>query len=102
MVYEFELNMDESYDDIVNIDEWGCAFLYGENGNGVEYNFCRELFLSEYSDCSAIYYFKDEEYLSTNYDEYVHYEIDFDNDNWKQELKNAMIKALKHFERKEV
>lgn len=96
MVCEFELNMDEFYRDIDIIDEWGSAFLYGENGNGVEYNFCRDGF----DDCSAIYYFKqDEDYLSTNYDEYVHYEIDFDNENWEQKLIDAMIEALENFEK---
>ena len=99
MVYEFELNMDESYADIENIDEWGSAFLQGENGGGVEYNFCKD----SNDDCSAIYYFEqDEEYLSTNYDEDVHYEIDFNNENWEQELIDAMVKALECFEKKEV
>ena len=92
---EFKLNINDTYKNFNNIDEWGCAFVFDEN-DGVEYNYCRD----NNEDYSAIYYFASDEYLSTNYDEFVHYEIDFNNENWQLELKREMEKVLKHFQQK--
>lgn len=92
--YEFECNMNEEYKDI-QIDEWGCAFVWLDD-IGVEYNFCID---GDTNSC-AIYKTEinaDTTYMETDYDKYIHYEIDFDNENWKQELENAMCKALIEF-----
>ena len=94
----FELCISESYNTKDVVDEWGCAFVYGENGHGVEYNFCRD----QCGDHSAIYYFKTEEYLSVNYDQFVPYEIDFESETWEDELKEKMVEVFNDFESKEV
>lgn len=96
--YEFECNMSNEYKDYKNHDEWGCAFIwFGENSEiGVEYNFC----FDDGESCCAIYKMglnEKTDYMETDYDTYVHYDIDFDNDNWKEELENAMCKALIEF-----
>lgn len=92
--YEFECNMSEEYKDS-EIDEWGCAFIW-LNDIGVEYNFCID---SGENSC-AIYKTEineETDYMETDYDKYIHYEIDFDNENWKEELENAMCEALIKF-----
>lgn len=74
-------------------DEWGCAFLSVGNEIGVEYNLCVDSGIN----CSAIYkvyYNEKTDYLETDYDEFIHYEIDFDNPEWKKELENAMCDTL--------
>ena len=94
--YEFELCMNESYNEYDNIDEWGCAFLYTNVHRGVEYNFCRQ----SGGDYSAIYWFNIDEYLNTDYDRFISYTIDFENKNWEQELKNKMIEVYEYFEKR--
>ena len=92
--YEFECNMSEEYKD-KETDEWGCAFVW-LNDIGVEYNFC----IDSGNNCCAIYKMeinKETDYMETDYDKYIHYEIDFDNENWKEELENAMCEALIKF-----
>lgn len=88
MNYKFELNMDNSYKKYIDIDEWGTAVIdFGTYG--AEYNFCIE----EGDNYSAIYYmeYNDEtDYWGTDYDCFEHYEINFNNPNWKLELKEAM------------
>ena len=93
--YEFECNMSDEYKDI-ETDEWGCAFVWVDiwiETIGVEYNFC----IDGGKNCSAIYkmkYDEEKEYNVTDYDTFIHYEINFDNENWKEELEEAMCKAL--------
>ena len=94
---KFELNINDEYKNINNIDEWGCAFVF-HDGNGVEYNYCRE----NNEDYSAIYYFTYDEingHINTNYNAFVRYKIDFKDINWKSELKNTMEKVLNNFEK---
>lgn len=94
--YSFECNMSEEYKDYRNHDEWGCAFAWLEDKDiGVEYNFCFDCGNS----CCAIYkaITNSDGYLETDYSEFVHYDIDFDNDNWREEFENAMCKALIEF-----
>ncbi len=77
-------------------DEWGCAYLsIGNEADeiGVEYNLC----VDGNENCSAIYkvyYNEKTDCLETDYDEFIHYEIDFNNCEWGKELENAMCKAL--------
>ena len=90
-LYEFECNMSDEYKD-KETDEWGCAFVW-LNDIGVEYNFC----IDSGNNCCAIYKMEineETDYMETDYDTFIHYEIDFDNENWEQELENAMCKAL--------
>lgn len=91
--YEFECNMCDEYKEYKNYDEWGCTFAWSNEGDiGVEYNFCMDCGES----CCAIYKseINSEGYLSTDYSEFIHYDIDFDNPNWIEELENAMCKAM--------
>lgn len=86
--FEFELNMDDSYKNCENIDEWGMAVVWA-GYYGAEYNLC----LEDGDNYSAIYFmeYNDEtDYWETEYDCFKHYEIDFNNPNWKLDLKEAM------------
>ena len=94
---EFECNMDSSYADFNCIDEWGAAFVWLNEFIGVEYNFC--------IDCgknySAIYLMTCQDgQMSTDYNEFVHYEINFNRADWKELLKDEMIKVAVYFTKK--
>lgn len=94
--YEFECNMSEEYKDYDCHDEWGCAFAW-LGDIGVEYNFCIDNSTNKNINCCAIYKMEmnnETDYMETDYDEFEHYEIDFNNPNWEAELENAMCKAL--------
>lgn len=94
--YEFECNMSNEYADCTNHDEWGCAYLWLGDDIGVEYNFC----FDNGESCCAIYKMElnnETDYMETDYDKFNHYDIDFDNPNWKEELENAMCKTLIEF-----
>ena len=90
--YEFVNNIDPS--EVTDCyDTWGEAILFRENGcSGVEYNLC----IDSGNNCSAIYPFKDAE---TDYAESNHYEIDFNDVNWKKKLFEVMRYVLEHYER---
>lgn len=90
--FEFELNMDDSYKNCENIDEWGMAVVWA-GYYGAEYNLC----LEDGDNYSAIYFmeYNDEtDNWETEYDCFKHYEIDFNNPNWKLELKEAMYNFI--------
>lgn len=81
-------------------DEWGCAFASLGDEMSVEYNLCIDNTTDENINSSAIYkvdYDEDNDCIETDYDKYIHYEIDFNNPNWKKELENAMCEALIEF-----
>ena len=61
----------------------------------VEYNFC----VDDGENCCAIYKgeINEKNCMETDYNTFVHYEIDFDNENWKEELENAMCEAMIDF-----
>jgi len=84
----FELCIDESYSKETCIDEWGAA-QYWNGDKGVEYNFCKDTG----NDCSAIYSMSinSEGYVETDYDNYIHYEIDFNDKHWRLKLREAML-----------
>lgn len=92
--YEFECNIDESYKDL-ETDEWGCAYVWLNDLQGAEYNFC----IDSGNNCCAIYKMEinEEDYMETDYSTFEHYEIDFSNVNWKEELEKAMYKVAKKF-----
>lgn len=100
---EFECNMSaEELKFNPCYDWWGSAFLWRGDSQGVEYNYCVEC---DGYNASAIYKVvvvpdveePDKCYLATDYDEFIHYEIDFNNPDWEAELKQAMYKALVGF-----
>lgn len=94
--YEFECNMSKQYESYDNHDEWGCAFVWLGENIGVEYNFS----LDDGESYSAIYKMEfnyDTNYMETDYNKYVHYDVDFNNENWEEELENAMCKATIEF-----
>lgn len=79
--------------DIVrNVDEWGVAELWYDN-KGVEYNYC----IDDGENCSAIYKTEINEktgYRETDYNSFIHYEVDFNNPSWKEILINELDKAF--------
>jgi len=90
--YKFELNMDDSYKQYTDIDEWGMAVIdFGTYG--AEYNFCIE----EGNNCSAIYFMEfnsNTGYWDTDYNYFEHYEINFNDFNWKKDLEKAMYNFI--------
>ena len=99
--YEFECNL--SKEDCINVDyydEWGSAFAWLGDNLGVEYNFCIDDTTDESFNCCAIYKTEinpETDYMETDYNTFIHYEIDFNNDDWAEELENAMCEALIKF-----
>lgn len=100
--YSFECYMTkEEYNDVWEgecWDEWGCAGAW-LGDIGVEYNFCIDDTTHEAINECAIYLTKinEEDYVETDYGMFIHYEINFNNENWKEELENAMCDALIKF-----
>ena len=91
--YSFELNMSEDYKSYENCDEWGCAYAWIGEDRGVEYNFC----IDGSTNSCAIYKTEVNEktgLMETDYSICTHYEIDFDNPDWKEVLEDAMCEAL--------
>ena len=71
-----------------NADEWGVAELWFGN-KGVEYNYC----IDDGENCSAIYKTEINEkngYRETDYSSFIHYEVDFNDMNWKTDLLNEL------------
>ena len=92
--YQFGCDITNEYKNETDYDEWGCACILVDD-IGVEYNFC----IDGGENCCAIYKMDidDEGYLETDYNTFVHYEIDFNNKHWKDDFENAMCKALIEF-----
>lgn len=95
--YKFECMLHPLYANETCLDEWGVACLFNESETqGVEYNFC----VDGGKNLSAIYkmeYSESTDYMVTDPNQFVHYEIDFSSPNWEKELKDAMINAFEHF-----
>lgn len=94
MNYKFKLNMDDSYKQYIDYDEWGAAIIdFGIYG--AEYNF----YIKDGNNCSAIYFMEfnsNTGYWDTDFNDFKHYEIDFNNYNWKIELEKEMYKFVIH------
>lgn len=94
--YSFECNISESLRNEISWDEWGAYYVWLGENIGAEYNFC----IDNGNNCSAIYKMEFNHktgYMETDYDAFMHYEIDFNSRNWKEKLENAMCKALIKF-----
>ena len=80
----------------VTFDEWGVACVWLGEDIGVEYNFC----IDDDVNSSAIYKMEfdyESGYMKTDYDTFIHYEIDYNDRKWKKNLEDAMCKALIEF-----
>ena len=90
--YDFRCIFDDEiikeYNDKKDIDEWGCALVTINDKYGAEYNLCIE----DGKNYSAIYFQECDEngIWQTDFTYSKHYEVDFSNPNWKQELQREM------------
>ena len=83
------------------MDIWGAAYVWFDEDRGVEYNWCWDTGTCE----SAIYKMEmnydnpeyPDGYMETDYDTYVHYEVDCSNENWKKELIDVMYMVAVEF-----
>ena len=94
--YEFECLLTEEYKDNTCCDEWGSAALWLNDKQGVEYNFCID------GDCNSCAIYKMEcngetDVWETDYSTFEHYEIDFDDATWREELEKAMYEVARKF-----
>ena len=85
---KWEIEMDSSYKNETDIDEWGCATVWYDEERGVEYNFCKESYNGEVYDNSAIYPW---EGMETDGSRFKSYKIDFTHLMWKEKLIGEMI-----------
>lgn len=96
--YEFECNISKEMTEEW-CDVWGGAFVrFGKNqSRGAEYNLCFDL--EEGSDDSAIYKMSKDflDDVSADYDTFNHYEINFNDSEWKNKLEEAMCKSVIEF-----
>ena len=103
-MYEYEVNIDLTIPIDKNCcDEWGAAYMWldKDQDTGVEYNLCYD----SGECCSAIYKmemnYKDRDYpdgyMETDYSTFEHYEIDINDENWKEKLIEAMKEAMEKF-----
>ena len=91
--YEFECNISDELKNETNCDLWGSAFIFVGDAIGVEYNFC----IDKGTNSSAIYEMTlnyKTGYMETDYDKFIHYEVDFNDLDWEKKLENAMCKAF--------
>lgn len=94
--YEFRSIFDDEiikeYNNKQNIDEWGYALITINNKYGAEYNLCIE----DGNNYSAIYFQECDEkgIWQTDFTDCKHYEVDFLNPIWKNNLEEEMKKYL--------
>ena len=92
----------EDFDRIVAeqefIDEWGVVQCCDEaSGLGVEYNFCIDWYQGEmYNECAfyTMHYNPDQNWWDTDPDDFVHYEIDFNDPDYRKKIKEFAISLL--------
>ena len=76
-------------------DYWGAGFAWYKN-YGVEYNFC----VDGEENASAIYlmrYNPNMDYMETDHDKYIHYEINFEEKDWKERFLEKMGMVLLNY-----
>lgn len=90
--FHFSDEIIDMYMDKENIDEWGVATITIDGLYGAEYNICIE----DGNNESAIYFQELDEnnFWQTDFSNYKHYEIDFNNPNWNEDLKKEMKEYL--------
>ena len=103
-MYEYEINFEPiTEEDKKGCDEWGAAFMWlnDDQTAGVEYNLCYDNGVcdSAFYKMEMNYNNKDypEGYLETDPCTYELYEIDFNDNNWKEKFIKAMEDAMLNF-----
>lgn len=101
---EYEDNLpDETYilDGTKNngiVDEWGDCMAWCEDCDlGLEYNLCIDNTRGDMVDESAFYVMHrtpGSEYWDTDSDNFTPYEIDYNDPNWREKIKDFAIKLL--------
>ena len=87
-MFQIEINIDPTQIDKNCMDEWGVAVAWINNECGIEYNLCYDNEICE----SAFYpFYKGEEMDTSNP---FHYEIDFDDPEWRNKLVWKMIEII--------
>lgn len=84
-----------SPNDCENEDYWGAGFAWYKS-YGVEYNFC----VDGEENASAIYlmrYNSEIDDMETDHDKYIHYEIDFEEKDWKERFLEKMGMVLLNY-----
>lgn len=93
----FYLGLDETTERD-NIDTWGDIVAWSDDGKrGLEYNHCIE----NGDNMSAFYLMESNEdgsIIETDHDRYIHYEIDFDNKNWRDHMRHTLETILDTWE----
>lgn len=98
--YECNVNKHEIMEAIKNhdcYDTWGDV-EYGDDKQAVDYNICIDNSTEKTEYLSAFYRLLKNEDGCWQHDgcqEWYPYEIDFSDDNWKEKLKEAAIRAYK-------
>lgn len=95
--YECHINKEEmlkDIEDLVCVDSWG-EVEYGDGEKAVDYNICIDNSTNETEYCSAFYklYKNSEGYWIHDCSEWYSYEIDFNDKDWEEKLKEAAKKA---------
>ena len=93
-INEYEINFckEDGNDDT---DFWGAAFMWSRDGTkGVEYNFCIE---NGNNYCAFYKMVEQGNVMITEKDTDIHYEVDFNNPEWKSDFVNAMTKAYEEY-----
>lgn len=84
-----------SPNDCENEDYWGAGFAWYKS-YGVEYNFC----VDGEENASAIYlmrYNSEIDDMETDHDKYIHYEINFEEKDWKERFLEKMGMVLLNY-----
>ena len=101
--FQCDIEKEEALKEIADtdyFDEWGCVYVSLGETMAVEYNLCIDNTTNENINASAIYkidYDEENDYIETDVSTFIHYEIDFNNPKWKNELEDAMCEALIEF-----
>ena len=81
-----------------SVDDWGVIQCVSEDdGIGIEYNFCIDCSDGVADNCSAFYvmhYDSRSGYWDTDPDDFTHYEIDFNDPDYREKTKAFAIKLL--------
>ena len=95
IMLDYEININSNDVDRDSTEIWAAAFLWLDDDHGVEYN----LSYDSGECCSAIYKteINDSGYLETDYSTFEHYEIDFNDPEWKEKFVTKMKEVALKF-----